>query len=764
MLLLGTMLMLSTWPCVQSQAKFTDSLAGLRDRLEPKKFRQLIGNYTAQFFSPYVAQDFRAGPGSTFWLLQAGLRTDAQFSTKFTRSSSFSPAPTPIDFQHFDFLEDAGPGADGDNFMAKIQRLDIAMLEAMKVRFYTTKPKTVQGFNLGRRLRPRLAGDPMVASRRHLEFLLTKVFTFPRNHRFDQGSKSSLKEHIGNYIWRKFGTLGFLTGAQSFRPGQFHNMHPGHLPPGTNMLGVLPGTSWGTAEDRVVVVAAHWDTVDGTGGLNDNGSGMAAMLELARALSHGQCANRFSIILVAVDLEEIGSQGSLVFLHDFLIPKVLRPLGFPKPQFSGAIIMDSILNFNSSLGSQDVGEGWSHLMPGAAASITGRGGVGDFLAVYNRATPGDAALRGIFMDRWAANGGERRGFRVEDFRMAGLTETPDLPQLVDHVNLLRSDHSRFWVGSHKEYFASLPAIVLTDTGPARGRMRQCYHAACDIYNPKEKGSINWRFLGQTVQTLIDTVVSLSHAACRTRRRVTFNKASPPKYVFKEGEHWPGLGGEDTTHDRITTATTTTELTTSAATVWPDFVHMPTVKFDFGATRPPAQKYEEQRPTHHKKESLSPDNQIWQTVKSEVKVENDHKKDTQVGQQRVTTDYRSKARLNDKDDSGFPAMAGNSLSLLAYTGTPTNLLLKGLSRSPAGNKLPETSAVLRYEVRAPPSGRPPLHTHNTFHPATQPDNPYFTWVALPRSTFHRMSPLCTPFCHLRSLLGSTGRRSRLARWH
>ena len=60
-------------------------------------------------------------------------------------------------------------------------------------------------------------------------------------------------------------------------------------------------------------------------------------------------------------------------------------------------------------------------MPGAAASITGRGGrsqllsflwsilvstlaagVGDFLAVYNRATPGDAALRGIFMDRYGS--------------------------------------------------------------------------------------------------------------------------------------------------------------------------------------------------------------------------------------------------------------------------------------------------------------------------------------------------------------------------
>ena len=27
-----------------------------------------------------------------------------------------------------------------------------------------------------------------------------------------------------SYVPGKFGTLGFLTGAQSFRPGQFHNM------------------------------------------------------------------------------------------------------------------------------------------------------------------------------------------------------------------------------------------------------------------------------------------------------------------------------------------------------------------------------------------------------------------------------------------------------------------------------------------------------------------------------------------------------------
>ena len=30
---------------------------------------------------------------------------------------------------------------------------------------------------------------------------------------------------------------------------------------------------WGTQEDRVLVVGAHWDTVPGSGGLDDNGSG-----------------------------------------------------------------------------------------------------------------------------------------------------------------------------------------------------------------------------------------------------------------------------------------------------------------------------------------------------------------------------------------------------------------------------------------------------------------------------------------------------------
>ena len=53
-------------------------------------------------------------------------------------------------------------------------------------------------------------------------------------------------------------------------------------PQGTNILGILPGSGWGTADDRILVVGAHWDTVHESGGVDDNGGGVSALLELAR--------------------------------------------------------------------------------------------------------------------------------------------------------------------------------------------------------------------------------------------------------------------------------------------------------------------------------------------------------------------------------------------------------------------------------------------------------------------------------------------------
>lgn len=59
-------------------------------------------------------------------------------------------------------------------------------------------------------------------------------------------------------------------------------------PNGTNVIGILPGELWGTRDDQVVVIGAHWDTVPSSGGMDDNGSGVTAVLEVY--LRHPQCS------------------------------------------------------------------------------------------------------------------------------------------------------------------------------------------------------------------------------------------------------------------------------------------------------------------------------------------------------------------------------------------------------------------------------------------------------------------------------------------
>ena len=50
-------------------------------------------------------------------------------------------------------------------------------------------------------------------------------------------------------------------------------------------------------------------------GADDNSSGVAALLELARALSAADCTNTNTVIIVAFDLEEQGATGSRQFVQ-----------------------------------------------------------------------------------------------------------------------------------------------------------------------------------------------------------------------------------------------------------------------------------------------------------------------------------------------------------------------------------------------------------------------------------------------------------------
>ena len=68
-----------------------------------------------------------------------------------------------------------------------------------------------------------------------------------------------------------------------------------------------------TFQKEVLVVGAHYDTVPGSPGADDNASGLAVLLETARLLADMQ--GNFDVQFVAFSLEEQGYIGSEAFLQ-----------------------------------------------------------------------------------------------------------------------------------------------------------------------------------------------------------------------------------------------------------------------------------------------------------------------------------------------------------------------------------------------------------------------------------------------------------------
>lgn len=91
-----------------------------------------------------------------------------------------------------------------------------------------------------------------------------------------------------------------------------------------NIVAFISGTE---ADAGVIVIGAHYDSIsidveDGRAyapGANDNGSGTAALIEMARVLSTRQY--RASIMFVAFAAEEVNRLGSLAFVNSYLLPR-----------------------------------------------------------------------------------------------------------------------------------------------------------------------------------------------------------------------------------------------------------------------------------------------------------------------------------------------------------------------------------------------------------------------------------------------------------
>ena len=228
--------------------------------------------------------------------------------------------------------------------------------------------------------------------------------------------------------------------------------HPAHTYPrleGTNLVAIGGGET-----DEAIVIVAHHDTVRGAPGADDNGAGVAALIELAAQL--GGRSFRRTVILAAPDFEEIGLVGSRYLVRWLRGHYRVR----------AAVVFDPIGFMDPRPDRQAVPAGIDRLYPGQTARLDARDRAGDtVVAIYRR-----SSMR--LVREWATC----LSATIGADRVLLLRDPLDLPFIGPALlaipaarHFSRSDHVNFWR-------AGLPAIQVTNTANFRSPH---YHRASD---------------------------------------------------------------------------------------------------------------------------------------------------------------------------------------------------------------------------------------------------------------------------------------------
>jgi Zn-dependent M28 family amino/carboxypeptidase len=211
---------------------------------------------------------------------------------------------------------------------------------------------------------------------------------------------------------------------------------------GVNVVAVKEGTE----STDAVVVLAHHDTVPGTGGADDNGSGVVGLLELARVLA--PVRQRRTVILAAVDHEELGFWGSRQLVAELSAER----------RVLGAFVFEMLAYASAEEGSQQLPPRIGAIYPGQARRVASGGARGDFTAViYTGPSRALATSVGELLAHLGGPGAAMLLRAPADLPVIG----PLLARVVPFVrDFARSDHVPFWD-------AGLPAVQITDTANFR---------------------------------------------------------------------------------------------------------------------------------------------------------------------------------------------------------------------------------------------------------------------------------------------------------
>ncbi len=202
-----------------------------------------------------------------------------------------------------------------------------------------------------------------------------------------------------------------------------------------NVEGEIRGTS---RPDEIVVFGAHYDTVYGSPGADDNASGVAILLELARRF--GSKAQGRTIRFVAFANEENPGGAPWESMGSYAYARACRERG---EKIVGMISLEMLGVYSDEPGSQHYPFPFSLLYPD----------VGNFAG-------------------FVANFGSRSFVRrcIKSFRAANLfpSEGVAAPEMFRDIH--RSDHWSFWQFGYS-------ALMLTDTSNFRNKL---YHTERDV--------------------------------------------------------------------------------------------------------------------------------------------------------------------------------------------------------------------------------------------------------------------------------------------
>jgi Zn-dependent M28 family amino/carboxypeptidase len=281
----------------------------------------------------------------------------------------------------------------------------------------------------------------------------------PRN------SLENPEQHAEAITWiaAEFKSIGLRVDQQHF---DIPNQSPSRS--GTNVKGVL------NPENRTsmpILIGAHYDTVPGSPGADDNASGIAAMLECARVLAEAGDQRRFTF--VAFDAEEIqipaeGLHGSTAYVANLATED--RP--------SATIIFESI-GFRSSTIKQQLPGSFRFLFRRAYNALRRQKFEANSLLILSK---GDGRAISKQLELSASK---------PDIQLPILPL--DVPWWMPIVrNLRRSDHAPFWQ-------ADIPAVMISDTANFRNPH---YHQPTDTSD-----TVDIELVGKAARTVLDAINS-----------------------------------------------------------------------------------------------------------------------------------------------------------------------------------------------------------------------------------------------------------------